>query len=235
MTGADHERFPWIAAQRWEQVLFVNWRVPADAIRPLVPEQLELDSHGGDTWVSLLPLRMAHVHLRDVPPVPGLTGFPELNLRTYVVHDGRPGVYFFSLDAPGHMMVWLGRHVFHLAYDLADMSMDEVDGKVVFASHRRGANAEFRATYCGIGDAAPAADGSLEQFLTERYCMYALDHAGHLRRGDIRHDPWQLRRADADIALGTVAQAAGLPVPPDPEVVLYSDATDNVVWPMVSA
>ena len=105
---------PWVCAQRWEQLLFLHWPVPTAVARALVPAEIEIDTHGGQAYVSVLALRMAKVHLRDMVPIPGLADFPELNVRTYVVHDGKPGVWFVSLDAPSHLNVWIGRHMFHL-------------------------------------------------------------------------------------------------------------------------
>ena len=98
--------------------------MPPAVAKDLVPEGLELDLYDGKAYVSLLPLRMANVRLRDLPGIPHLTDFPELNLRTYVRHQGEPGVYFMSLDAPSGLAVWIGKHVFHVRYDHADMSME---------------------------------------------------------------------------------------------------------------
>jgi uncharacterized protein YqjF (DUF2071 family) len=227
--------YPWVAAQRWEQVLFVNWRVPESLIRPLVPSGLELDRYGDETWLSLLPLRMAHVHLHGMPPLPELTDFPELNLRTYVRKDGVPGVWFFSLDAPGRLACWLGRHLFHLPYDRARMDMGTEDGFTRFISRREGAEASFGARYRGTGPPLPVGEGTLEEFLCERYAMYALNHEGHLLRGDIHHDPWLLRRPECAFDGADVISGFGLPRLGPPDLICYSDATENVVWPLVRA
>src|SRR5262249_15444434 len=155
-------------------------------MREFVPQPLELDLHDGDAWVSLLPLKMAQVHLRDLPGVPDLTNFPELNLRTYVRCAGEPGVFFFSLDAPSRLAAWVGRHLFHINYDAAVMSMNVRDETVTFSSRREGADAAFEATYTPRGPARPIVAGSLEQFLCDRFAMFGLDHEGRVVRGDIR-------------------------------------------------
>ncbi len=227
----DHN-IPWIAAQRWEQVLFVNWPVPVASVRPLVPAQLEIDTYEGQAWGSLLPLKMAHVHLRGVPPIPHLTDFPELNLRTYVTDNDHKGVWFFSLDAPSGLAVFLGREVFHLNYREAEMSMATTGDTVKFSSQRDGDSATFRSTCAGTGPAEPPT-GSLEEFLCERYSMFALNWLGHLRRGDIRHSPWPLQKAEHTTDLGTVASSARLACPDQPAFVTFSAATDTVVWPML--
>jgi uncharacterized protein YqjF (DUF2071 family) len=226
-------RLPWICAQRWDDVLVMSWRVPERALRPLVPDALELDRFDGDTWVSLLPLRMARVHLRDVPPLPHLSDFPELNLRTYVVAHGRPGVWFLGIHAPNHVNVWIGRHVFHVNYELAHMSRRHDRNGTRFTSERDGGHARLDVTYRPEGEAAQAPPGSLEAFLSERYSMFVVDHEGHVRRGDIRHSPWQLQGAHVRAGANTVTQAAGLPDLGPPHEVRYSAGTDSVVWPMV--
>ena len=233
-----HHDLPWVCAQRWEQVLFLSWALPPEAVRPLVPDALELDLRDGHAYVSLLPLRMARVHLRDLPGMPELANFPELNLRAYVRHHGEPGVYFFSLDAPNALAVGIGRHVFHVRYDHARMSMrTDGDGTVRFRSHRRHVGADvtatFEASYRPTGPARPTEDGSIERFLCERYAMYGSHPDGTLVRGDIRHAPWLLRDVELELPDHGVVRAAGLPIDRPPDHVAYSDATDNVVWPMV--
>lgn len=230
-----HHDIPWIAAQRWEQVLFVNWPVAVEQVRPLIPAQLEIDTYEGQAWVSLLPLRMAHVHLRGVAPIPHLTDFPELNLRTYVTGNDHKGVWFFSLDAPSGLAVFLGREVFHLNYREADVSMTATPEGVKFSSQCAGGTATFESTYTGAGPAKPPSPGSLEEFLCERYSMFAVNWLGHLRRGDIRHSPWPLQQAEHSTDLGTVANVAHLPCPDQPAFVTYSAAVDTVVWPMLPA
>ena len=127
---------PWVCAQRWEQLLFLHWPVPTAVAQALVPAEIEIDTHAGQAYVSVLALRMAKVHLRDMFPIPGLADFPELNVRTYVVHDGKPGVWFVSLDAPSHLNVWIGRHMFHLNYDVAHMRMTDTAGRIDFTCAR---------------------------------------------------------------------------------------------------
>jgi uncharacterized protein len=227
---------PWICAQRWEQVLSLHWPVSHETALRLVPAALELDTYNDQAYVSLLSLRMARVHLRDVIPIPDLSNFPELNVRTYVVHNGKPGVWFVSLDAPSHLNVWIGRHVFHLAYDSARMAMTDVDGLVTFSSNRGSGPARFSARYELGGGAAPAPQDSLESFLTERYCMYTVNHAGELLRADIEHLPWQLRPVDVALFENTTLQGDGLEhLGGPPSCALYADAVENVAWLPVRA
>jgi uncharacterized protein YqjF (DUF2071 family) len=229
----------WIAGMRWEQVLFLSWPVPEEAVRKLVPDGLELDLHEGQAYISVLPLRMVRVHLRDVPPIPHLDDFPELNLRTYVTRDGRPGVWFLSLDAPRPLFDWLARHLFHQPYFRADVVLKTArSGQVGFSSRRHADHApptRFQVRYTPIGQPEEPKERSLERFLCERYAMYAMDHEGRIRRGDIHHSPWQIRQVKLDpIEVDGFLEAAGVR-PRGAEVAFYSDRTDTVVWRLVDA
>ncbi len=226
---------PWVCAQRWEQLLFLHWPVPMATARSLVPAAIDIDTYEGQAYVSVLSLRMARVHLRDLFPMPDLGDFPELNVRTYVVHDGKPGVWFVSIDAPSHLNTWIGRHVFHLAYDTAHMRMTDDGGHVDFTSDRERGTARFAATYELHGPAAPAAAGSLEEFLAERYCMYTLDHERQLRRADIEHQPWMLQPVTVDVHENSVLQGDGMPDLGPPAHAMYAGALENVVWLPVRA
>ncbi len=227
---------PWVCAQRWEQVLFLHWPVSVAEARSLIPPEadVEIDTYDGQAYVSVLSLRMARVHLRDLLPIPDLGDFPELNVRTYVVRDGKPGVWFVSLDVPSHLNAWIGRHVFHLAYDVAGMHMTDTGGHIDFVSDRERGTAQFSADYTAAAGAAPAAPGSLEQFLAERYCMYTLSHEQRLKRADIEHRPWQLRPVDVNVLQNTVLQGDHITVTGQPARAMYADWLENVVWLPVS-
>jgi uncharacterized protein len=236
---------PWLAYQRWEHILFLHWPVPVEHVRPLVPEGLEIDTFGGSAWVALVPLKMAHIHLRHLPQGGPISNFPELNLRTYVRYRDRPGVWFFSLDAPHPFDVWIGRHVFHLRYELAEARLgadSAIDHLLTFTSTRdtgwEGAGpgvppAAFKAQYQPQGSGAPPEPNTLEYFLCERFAMFTRDDAGHFLMGEIHHRPWELFAADAQLTENTVSAASGLTVLGPPASALYSPVMENVVWPMV--
>ena len=101
-------REPWIMAQRWSDLLFAHWPVPLDVIRPLVPSSLPIDLRDGSAWISIASFYLSHLRPRFIPPLPLASAFPELNVRTYTSLGGKPGVYFFSLDA-GSAIIISGR------------------------------------------------------------------------------------------------------------------------------
>jgi uncharacterized protein len=210
---------PWLMGQTWQNLLFAHWRVDHEALRPHVPEPLEVEQHDGSAWVGLTPFRVAGLRLRGVPPLPLLSSFLELNCRTYVQREDRPGIWFFSLDASSRLAVEAARRSYGLPYRHARMAVD--DGR--FSAKPFGVPASFEARYAGRGDSFQARPGTLEHFLTERYCLYADDGR---TRADIHHPPWPLRKADA-----MVEQRGISPVPLEGEPLChYADRQDVVVW-----
>lgn len=222
--------------QTWHDLLFAHWPLPHAALRPLVPAQLELDQFGGQCWVGVVPFRMSGVTGRAMPPLPGLSRFPELNVRTYVTYGEKPGVYFFSLDAASLPAVWAARKFFHLPYFHARMSCRNRGGEVLYSSQRLQSPAEFRANYRPTTAARLREKGSLDHWLTERYCLYTT-HRGHsdhgeVYRGDIHHHPWPLHDAEAEFESNTVAAAAGISLPDIAPSLLFARRLEVLIWPL---
>jgi uncharacterized protein YqjF (DUF2071 family) len=229
----DHRPWPlprggWSNAQTWLDLAFLHWRVDAAQLRPLVPDSLELDTHDGAAWLGVAAFRLTGFRLRGLPPLPLVSEFPELNVRTYVTRDGRPGIWFFSLDAASRPAVEAARRVYRLPYHHARMSVDRRGGEVRYDSSRDGK--VFSARYRGVGELFHAEPGTLEWFLTERYCLYAED-GGTLYRADIHHPPWPLQSGEAAVELNTMAPA-GVELPDEPPLVHFAGRQDVVVWPL---
>src|SRR5262245_48625605 len=160
---------PWIMAQNWHDLLFAHWQAPAEKMRGLVPRGLEMDTFGGTAWIGVVPFRMSGVRLRGTPGLPWISAFPELNVRTYVKAEGKPGVWFFSLDAANWIAVELARAWFHLPYFSARMSLQESGDEVRYFSRRvdrRGSDESLGMKYRGQGGTFKAQPGTLEYFLT---------------------------------------------------------------------
>lgn len=224
---------PWIMTQSWHDLLFAHWAVDARALRELLPATLPLDLYEGQAWLGIVPFRMTNVSPRGVPAMPFVSAFPELNVRTYVTLDGRPGVYFFSLDAASAIAVAAARALFGLPYYRATMKVEQAEDWVRYRSDRKTARPEaatFDAAYRPVGPAAPPAAGTLEHFLTERYCLYTVDRALRARRLEIHHPPWPLQKADATIGVNTMADAAGIRLPSAAPVLHFAKRQDMVAW-----
>lgn len=225
--------------QTWHHLLFAHWRVDLAALRALVPQALELDTFDGEAWLGVVPFFMTNVAPRGVPALPWLSAFPELNVRTYVRHRGRGGVFFFSLDATNRIAVRVARTLFHLPYFTADMNVATDDnGRVAYESRRtdlKAPDARFMATYAPHTDPEPPRPGTLEHFLTERYCLFTMDRRGRTCRVDIHHPPWPLQGAEAEIRENTMAAAAGVTLPADTPLLHFSRRQDMVAWRLRTA
>jgi uncharacterized protein len=225
-------RSPWVWRQSWRDLLFAHWPVPASELRRFVPEALAIEEFEGTSWVGVVPFRMAGVSARWLPDVPGLSAFPELNLRLYVTHGGKPGVWFISLDASNALAVWTARRVFHLPYFHADMSARQEGERVVYESVRRGGGERvaFSANYGPASSERHAAPGGLEHFLSERYCLYSSAPDGTLLRADVHHEPWPLQDALLELSENAIAGPQGITLTGQPALLHFVRRLDVVGW-----
>lgn len=220
----------WTWRQSWCDLLFAHWPVPVALLRPLVPEALTIQTFDGSSWVGVVPFRMEGVMRRPWPDLPWISAFPELNVRLYVEKDGKPGVWFLSLDAANPVAVWAARTFFHLPYYWARMDARPTDDGIAYASIRRRDDVRFEAHYQPCSAPYMATPGTLEHFLTERYCLYAQTKDGRLLRTEVHHVPWPLQRAEADIARNEVLAPWGLPTDGDP-LLHFARRLDVIIWP----
>jgi uncharacterized protein YqjF (DUF2071 family) len=229
----------WRMAQRWNDLLFAHWPISVDEMARLLPAGLEVDTFDGYAWVGVVPFWMDQVRTRAVGErcvtVPGTATFCELNVRTYVrshMTDLR-GVYFFSLDAASALAVIGARTLFRLPYFLASMHQEiEGDGTVDYRSKRllTGRSVRFKARYRGLGQVAgPSRPGTLEHFLTERYCLLTR-RAGQVQIGHIHHLSWPLERAEAEISINELPAAHGITLPDRPPVLHFARKLDVYIW-----
>ena len=225
---------PWVGKMTWDDLLFEHWRVPVELLRPLVPAALELETCDGSAWLGVVPFQMRGVRARATPPLPLLSAFPEINVRTYVTFGGKPGVWFFSLDAAQPVAVWTARAIFHLGYRHAVMRCTR-DGEAVVYSSRRveagAGEAEYRARYAPLPRTLDSPPGSLAYFLTARYCLYAADGDCCLYRGEIHHPPWPLQEATAIVEVNTMTRPLGFELPDELPLRWFSRHLEVVAWP----
>jgi uncharacterized protein YqjF (DUF2071 family) len=225
---------PWIMTQSWHDLLFAHWPVATDLLREKIPPGHELDLFDNHAWLGVIPFHMTNVAPRGVPALPWVSAFPELNVRTYVTRQGRPGVYFYSLDAGNPLAVTVGRTMFHLPYFNAEMEVEHDGAWVNYRSRRTDERcaATLQTRYRPVGPMQSPQPGTLEHFLTERYCLYTVDDSFHVQRLDIHHLPWPLQTAEATFHTNTMADAAGIRLPSMAPVLHFSKRQDMVAWPM---
>ena len=218
----------------WRDALFLHWRVDADALRRVLPPNLELDTYDGAAWVSIVAFRITGARLRGMPPFAALPPFDEINVRTYVRDQEKGGVWFFSLDAANALAVLAARTGLHLPYIYARIDGSWRAGHCAYRSERtRDADtARFSAEVSFGGAARHAAAGTLEQWLAERYCFFTVDGRGRVMRGDVAHEPWPLQDATATISANGLLSAAGI-VALDAEPVAHaSPGVSTRAWPL---
>jgi uncharacterized protein len=224
-----------VMRQRWARLLFLHWPMPPDVVAALIPRGLDLDVHEGQAWIGLVPFVVTGARPVLLPPVPGVSTFDEVNVRTYVhVSGADPGVWFFSLDASSRVAVAAARTLFKLAYRYAEMSA-EVDGaRVRFRSERVSPGplpARCAVEYAPRGEVAHAVPGTLEHFLVERYILYAAD-GERLYQGRVHHAPYPVRGATVSGLSQDIVQAAGLPAPRGEPLAHYASEVDVEVFPI---
>jgi uncharacterized protein YqjF (DUF2071 family) len=225
---------PWIMTQSWHDLLFAHWPVDAGALRQRIPPGIELDEFEGQAWVGIVPFHMTNVAPRGVPSLPWVSAFAELNVRTYVRVGTKPGVYFFSLDAGNAVAVGVARALFNLPYYSASIEVSNDAGWVRYASRRTatdGVHAALTARYRPVGPVFAARPGSLDYFLTERYCLYTVTDSFELRRLEIHHPAWPLQAAEATFEVNTMAEAGGIRLPSMAPLLHFAKRQDMVAWP----
>jgi uncharacterized protein YqjF (DUF2071 family) len=218
--------------QHWGKLLFMHWPIDVKLLRPLIPAALEIDSFDGTAWIGVVPFTMWGIRASFLPTIPGTSAFHELNVRTYVTIIGIPGVWFLSLDAANRLAVWGARCFYYLPYFNAQMSLDQVGNTIDYCSTRRdsrGEPAELQTTWT-IGESLPrSSPGSIEFFLTERYCLYS-EHRGKLYRSQIHHQPWPLQKAEVSSLNSTMIECHGLPTAPGRPLLHYCEEISVDIW-----
>lgn len=237
--------------QNWGKLLFMHWALDPEILRPLIPKQLAIDTFGDKAWLGVVPFTMWGIRASFLPPIPGTSAFHELNVRTYVHYEGVPGVWFFSLDAANRLAVWGARSFYYLPYFNARMSLEQQAESIEYSSTRMDDDdyvrfmakdlalpetrdrprAELK-TVWEFGAELPRAEpGSLEFFLTERYCLYSYRRR-RLYRSRIFHESWPLRAVTVSEYQSTMIESLGIATPPEPPLLHYAEEIAVDIWPL---
>lgn len=238
LSFTGHRPYPppatrWTMTQRWTELLFAHWPLPPEALGGRIPAGLELDLWEGQPWISVVPFRIDALRFRGFP---ASSRFLELNVRTYVTCNGKPGVFFFSLDAQSRPAVEAARRLFYLPYLYAKMSLRRESGWIHYEcarTDRRGKPAVFSADYRPLSpEHRLAGPGTLEHWLTERYCLYSVNAEGAVHVGEIHHLPWQLQPAELRTRVNSMAASHDLALPDMEPVITYTEKLDVLLWPL---
>ncbi|WP_117327933.1 YqjF family protein [Peribacillus saganii] len=223
---------PWILTQKWNHLLFMHWKASKDQLNSRLPPALELDTFNGEAYIAIIPFLVDGMRARNLPEIPLLGSYIELNVRTYVRYKGVPGIYFFSLDANHPPSVAGASIFFSLPYRNAAMEI-RVDGSFInFRSSRNHPGKEafdFYAAYKPVSDIYIPETGSLEHWLFERYCFFT-ERGKSIYRGDIHHDMWRVQTADCQIKQNTLDFSLL-----DEPLLHYSTPKQVFFWPLEKA
>lgn len=218
--------------QTWGKLLFMHWRIDERELRPLIPQQLEIDTFDGTAWIGVIPFTMWNI--RALPPfmpaVPGFSSAHELNVRTYVHYNGVPGVWFFSLDCNSPAAVMAARTFYHLPYYNAGIDLEQTGHTIDYALKRTDKPAAYFRGSWTIGETVPFSHPeSLEFFLTERYCLYS-QSSGNLYRARIFHQPWPLQQATLNAYDSTMIEALRVKAFEGEPVLQYAEEINVDIW-----
>jgi uncharacterized protein len=219
--------------QRWVHLLFIHWPFPPETVQMTLPHGLQVDTFNGNAWIGIVPFFMRGVHPAGCPSVPGISNFLELNLRTYVRDvAGRPGIWFYSLDANQALAVCIARACFALPYEFADMSAKVCDGEIDYRSRRFGSKSSLRYRYRPTEKLGEAKLGTLEFFLIERYRLFAR-RGNKILSGRVNHSPYPLRKVTVTHADRGLFALHGFAPPSEPPAhAIYSDRVDVSIYPL---
>jgi len=222
---------PWIMKQTWNDVLFAHYPVSPKVLEKIVPSGLKVDTFYQTGWVTVVPYLTSSMHLRGLPPIPGMATYPGFNIRTYVTMNGKPGVYFFSLTAANFLAAYSAKLFFRLPYMSMDMKYKKVRDLVVFESEKK-ADLQLLCNYRPISSPFLTDQGSLEEWLVERYCMYTISKKGVPLRADILHDPWQLEKAEAEFHQNTLLSSMNIEPENVKPILHYARKAVVRFWPI---
>jgi uncharacterized protein len=227
--------------QNWYHLLFLHWEVPAEVLQRMIPPELTIDTFEGKAYVGLVPFTVTGVRPVMTPPLPWISTFHEVNVRTYVHLAGRdPGVWFFSLDASSSIAVAAARAAYKLPYfhsHIEFMASGDPLPTIDFDAHRddekgnKPANGRIRYSPMD-GIVSAASPGTIEHFLLERYILYATDGDHQLYRARVHHQSYPMQRADLLECDETLVWAAGIRRPHDSPIKHYAREVNVKVYPL---
>jgi uncharacterized protein YqjF (DUF2071 family) len=216
-----------VMTQKWRDLAFIHWAYAPDEVRRLLPSGVEVDTFDGRAWVALVPFRMTRLRLKWLPPIPTTANFPEINVRTYVRVNGRPAVWFFSLDTPKLLPTIAARAAFRLPYCFGRAKVSVDNGVLESSVVRRWPSRATSHLRLRIGDRIEA--GDLERFLTDRWGLIAPRYGGGLNYGPVDHEPWPLHSGELLEIDDQLVTAAGLSAPVGSPHVLFSPGVSVAV------
>jgi uncharacterized protein YqjF (DUF2071 family) len=213
---------PWVWSQHWQDLLFLHWRADPEILRGHVPAPLEVATHRGDAWVSLVLFRL-RVRPRWLPFLPGVSALVEVNLRTYVHWQGRPGIWFLSVHADNRWAIRLARLLTPIPYTEAALRYRRRGGRFQFEARPGGpAGPRARLTFLPTGPGSAPRAQSLDEWLLERYRLFAGGGGAGLVEAEVAHPRWVVQPVEVSGSAGGFGRALGLDLACAPALAHYA-------------
>ncbi|MFE4708698.1 YqjF family protein [Peribacillus simplex] len=223
----------WIMRQPWRNLLFTHWPIPAETLRPHIPLHLEIDTFDGYAWLGVILFVMEGIYPRGLSSVSLTPKFSEINVRTYVQCDGKPGIFFMSLDVEDWASYIIAKKWFRLPYHSAQISLEKKGQTFHCQSIRKGKTntpIRFNAKYAPIPEVYFPEKGTLDHWLTERYCLYSTDNGVNIYCGEIHHRPWPLQKVEAEICTNTLFTPFNFDLTEVKPLFHFSKGVDTLIW-----
>ena len=223
----------WIMRQSWRNFLFTHWPIPTEILRPHIPSTLEIDTYNGSAWLGVVVFVMEGIYPRGLSSISLTPAFPEINVRTYVHYDGKPGILFMSLDVGDWASYTIAKKWYRLPYKKSSISFQQEGQTFRCQSVRKGKTnppISFQVKYTPVSEVYFPKEGTLDHWLTERYCLFSSDNGNVIFCGDIHHRPWPLQKASANISRNTLFSPFDLAVSGTKPVFHFSKGVDTLIW-----
>ena len=217
--------------QEWRHLSFLHWIIDEKYILPYIPEGLELDTFNNDAYISAIPFLMKDIRPRFLPSLNFISTFPEFNLRTYVKHRDKSGVFFLTLDAQSKITCLFAPYAYGLPYRYALGNVKTMHNTYLWRRKRLSDSAEIRGYCKPVGKCMTASKGSLEEFLFERYCLFTLIN-NKLCIGYVAHKPWVYQKGEAELKINSFTGVYNLGIKNllKPDLVHISDGLKVKSW-----
>ncbi len=236
----DHLPFPMpkrshSLIQEWRNLSFLHWEVEPEKLKQYIPEDVEIDYFNGKSYVGVIPFLMKNVRPRYLPSVPGISTFPEFNIRTYVKKNGKAGVLFLTLDAQSRVTCTYAPRAYGLPYNYAKCKLKIKEDFFEWESRRTKEGFELKGTCVAISEEMQAEPNTIENFLFERYSLY-VKHKNTSKMAYTLHDPWKFKEGKATLSVNTLTESYNLGIknPLIPDLVHMSNGVYVHTWSIES-
>lgn len=183
----------WEYYQEWNDLLFLHWKVPTEILEKFIPKELKIDTFNNEAWVSLVLFTMDKIHPKYLPAVKSISNFHEINLRTYVIKDEHPAVYFLNIEAEKEIPAFIAKKISNLPYEKANIYRKKINDINYCSSVNLKKSFYFDSKFKITGEIKEK--NELEKWLIERYCLY-VDKDKDIYKYEIQHKEWELNKVE---------------------------------------